>query len=518
MNDLSKKIRQTGVKLLSTIFILSTLSPNTAFAKDNGGGVGSDSATAALLSKLGNSGDFCDRKYDNEEAVAGCRKTLSKAEKSSDMCDNAKAAIKDAEKDALEACRKSGMGTADACVKKALSCRDEAEDDYDNDSESGVYGFANTIQTITGQTIDKSSLQSGGTCPQFGGKDYADRKESLDDKLKQLKEELAKLTEDIGKAKADYSKETQRIQKDMNDEQAELDKQKDQLAAQQRDDLEKKQKEQASMAESLENLNMTKMDLEGKLTQAQIDQATELLKYSESAISVECLKQAKEAKTLAKQVYQKGGTLGSGFVGAGTSAAQAAASKAKTCVQTFQKARIKIMTAGDSQQKLIRAQIESTANKIANLRVQLTTASDNFNSTVEQQNAAQKKAEEQVVKKMQLATQELQSLQTKLQDDLTAIAEKQKNLNQAIAAVNQSMSELTAGGKPKSGTEQSVAEASATVGDQVGIIDRYLDDPDLKECNLSSKYTDGSRRKASSSSRSGSSRGSKGSGGTKGVN
>lgn len=495
MKAISKKIRQTGVNLLSTIFILSTLAPLPTHAADTGA-----DALAKIL-QSGGSDDICMKNHgDSTEAYAACKKEISKSLKSADMCDTAKTAIAEAEKDALEACRKSGMGTATACVEKAMTCKDEAEDSYEDDTKTGVYGFANTIQTITGQTIDTSQMSSGGSCPQYGGKDYADRKEALDDKIKQLKEELADLSKEIAEAKSDYSKEIQRIQKEINEAQEDLDKQKDALTAQQREELAANQKEQATMSENLEGLNMSKLDLEGKFTQAQIDLATELIKYSDSAVSVECLKQAQEYKASVKALYKKGSGAG-GIVSSGKSVNTAAAAKAKACVQTFQKARIKIMTSGESQQKLIRAQIESTANKIANLRVQLDTASTNFNSTVEQQNAAQKKAEEAVVKKMQLATQEMQTLQTKLQDDVTAINEKQKNLNQAIAAANQSLSELTSGGKPKSGTEQSVAEASATVGDQVNIIDRYLEDPDLAECNLTSKYSEKKRTSTRPSTR-----------------
>lgn len=504
MNRLSKKIRQTGVNLLSTVFILSTVAPQTALAAENNNNGGGGKSIA----------EICSEKYEGA-ALKNCLRDLYGASSGKDKCDDAKVAIADAEKIALEACRKGGMGSGSACMNKAFECRAEAENSYEDDSESGVYGFANTIQTITGQTIDKSGLSSGGSCPQYGGKDYADRKEALDDKLKQLKEELAGLSQEIADAKNEYSKETQRIQKEMNEAQEELDKQKDALKAQQREELAANQKDQASMAEQLENLNMSKMDLEGKLTQAQIDQATELIKYSDSAVSVECLKQAQEYKASVKALYKKGSGAG-GVVSTGKSVNTAAAAKAKACVETFQKARIKIMTAGNNQQKLIRAQIESSANKIANLRVQLDTASANYQSSVEQQNAAQAKAEQQVVKKMQLATQELQTLQTKLTDDMTAISQKQKALNESIAAVNQSMSELTAGGKPKSGTEESMASASATVGDQVDIIDRYLKDPDYDECPLSSQYT--KTKKTSPSSSKTKSTPAKGSSGTGGVN
>lgn len=505
MNRLSKKIRQTGVNLLSTVFILSTVAPNAALAADNNNSGGGGKSVV----------EICSEKYEGA-ALKNCVRDLSGAASGKDKCETARTAIADAEKDALDACRKGGMGSAGACVKKAFECREEAENSYEDDTESGVYGFANTIQTITGQTIDKSGLSSGGSCPQYGGKDYADRKEALDDKLKQLKEELAGLSQEISDAKNEYSKETQRIQKEMNEAQEELDKQKDALKAQQREELAANQKDQASMAEQLENLNMSKMDLEGKLTQAQIDQATELIKYSDSAVSVECLKQAQEYKASVKALYKKGSGAG-GIVSTGKSVNTAAAAKAKACVETFQKARIKITTAGNNQQKLIRAQIESSANKIANLRVQLDTAAANYQSSVEQQNAAQAKAEQQVVKKMQLATQELQTLQTKLTDDMTAISQKQKALNDSIAAVNQSMSELTAGGKPKSGTEESMASASATVGDQVDIIDRYLEDSDYSECNLSSQYTKGKKRSSSSSNKTRSTP-AKGSGSTGGVN
>lgn len=505
MNRLSKKIRQTGVNLLSTVFILSTVTPQAALAgEDNNNGGGKSNV------------QICSERHKDDSAIENCVRNLTSASSGKDKCETAKTAIADAEKEALDACRKSGMGTAVSCVKKAFECRDEAENSYEDDTESGVYGFANTIQTITGQTIDKSGLSSGGSCPQYGGKDYADRKEALDDKLKQLKEELAGLTQDISDAKSEYSKEKQRIQADMNEAQAELDKQKDQLSEQQQQELAAQQKQMAADQENLDAQNMKKLDLEGKLAQARIDQATELIKYSDSAVSVECLKQAQDYKASVKALYKKGSGAG-GLVSSGKSVNTAAAAKAKACVETFQKARIKIMTAAGNQQKLIAAEIESTTNKIANLKIQINTAAENFGTTKERQTAAQKKAEEQVVKKMQLAMQELNTLQTKLEDDLKAIGQKQTNLNQAIAAVNQSMSELTAGGKPKSGTEESMASASATVGDQVDIIDRYLEDSGYSECNLSSQYTKGKKRSSSSSNRNRSTP-AKGSGSTGGVN
>ncbi|MNL02248.1 hypothetical protein D3C87_1227490 [compost metagenome] len=232
---------------------------------------------------------------------------------------------------------------------------------------------------------------------------------------------------------------------------------------------------------------MSKMDLESKLTQAQIDQATELIKYSDSAVSVECMKQAQEYKASVKALYKRGTGSGS-LVMAGKGVNTAAAAKAKSCIATFQKARTKIMTAGDAQQKLIRAQIESTANKIANLRVQMETASANFATTQTEQTAAQTDAENQVIKKMQLAAEEMQSLATKLQDDGAAIAQKQQNLKQALLRANTRLSELTAGGTPRSGSSQSVAEAAVSIQSDVETVKKLMDNYG-KDCpGLSSAY------------------------------
>jgi predicted nucleic acid-binding Zn-ribbon protein len=483
MKAISKKIRQTGVNLLSIVFILSTVTPLHVHAADGADktGMGNGQGTTVY--------DYCKETYPNDPASS--KECIVDATSGKDKCQVARDAIKDAEKDALEACRKSGMGSAENCARKAMTCKDEAEDEYDNEEPGGVYAAANTIATLTGQSINSAALRGdqGGSCPQYGGKDYADRKESLDDKLKKLNEELAGLQEDISNAKSENSKENQRIQKEMNEAQEELEKNKSAAELQKNDDMLKQQENISKMGENIESLGMKKLDLENKYTQSQIDVASEMIKYSNSAVSVECLKQAQDYKAQVKALYKRGSGAG-GAVASGKSINTAAAAKAKACVETFQKARVKIMTSADAQQKLIRADIDSTANKIANAKVQLDMATSNFNAAVEAAKAQQTKDEQALTKKMQLAVQEMNTLATKLTDDLTAIETKRKNLVQAIASVNQSMSEMESGGKPKSGTEMSVAEGSATVGDQINLIDRIMDDDDLvNECKLSSKYS-----------------------------
>jgi hypothetical protein len=491
MKAISKKIRQTGVNLLSTAFILSTLTPLQTFAAENG------SDLLSALSKYGGAKDVCDEKYkDNEDKVIDCKAKMNKALKGDDVCDKAKDALKEAEKDALEACRKAGMGSAAACVKKALDCKEQADEDFEDEEDSGVYAMANTISTLTGQSINRAALSSGGSCPQWGGKDFADRKETLDDKLKGLNEELAGLQEDIGKIKSDQSNELRRIQEDMNKAQEDLDKGKSAAELQKGEDQRKQADDIAKLGESITNLGMTKLDLENKFVQAQIDVATEMIKYSDSAISMDCLKKAQDYKASLKPLFKKGSGA-SGAVSSSKTLQAAAAKNAKSCVETFQKNRIRIMTSSDNQLKMIRTQIDATATKIENARVQLDMAQKNYDAMVTQQAAAQTKEEQALQKKMQLAIQEMGTLTTKMNDDLAAIETKRKNLTIAIASVNQSMSELEAGGKPRSGTEESVASASATVGDQVDIIDRLIEDPTYSKCPLTSVY-----RKPVSSTRS----------------
>lgn len=449
MKAISKKIRQTGVKLLSTVFILSTLAPNVSFAAD-----------PAPYQYMGGDCAFSDE--------AKRQECLDK-KNSASICERKETELKEANNSIKEACSKAGLKSANRCLEAALTCDEDVEDE----PVSGRYGLTQAVATITGQTIPET-YGSDGSCPQYSGQDYADKKKDIDDDIKEINEDLADLTKEQGEIKAQYSKDIQEIKKDINDSQAELEKQKKALSAEQRADLEAKQKEQAQNAETLEQLGMSKMDLENKLTQAQIDQATELIKYSDSAVSVECLKQAQEYKASVKALYKRGTGSGS-LVMAGKGINTAAAAKAKACVATFQKARIKIMTAGESQQKLLRAQIESTANKIANLRVQIETATANFATTQTEQTAAQTDAENQVIKKMQLAAEEMQSLATKLQDDGAAIAQKQQNLKQALLRANNRLSELTAGGTPRSGSQQSVAEASATIGSDVETVKSIIE-------------------------------------------
>ncbi|MNY45990.1 hypothetical protein D3C86_1811310 [compost metagenome] len=75
-------------------------------------------------------------------------------------------------------------------------------------------------------------------------------------------------------------------------------------------------------------------------------------------------------------------------------------------------------------------------------------------------------AEQSVIQKMSMAQQEMQSASTNLQDNLTAIAQKQQANKDSIQRVNAQLADMTVGGIPKRGTKISSSEARGKISSE----------------------------------------------------
>ncbi len=486
MKTLSKLKSTTGVKVfINTVFVLG-LVPG-AFAAES-------SRSQAQICESAHGGG-------SDEYF----KCLEKSKGTNQIdCNSVRREVADAVKSIGEACRKGGLGEANACIEKANECADDMGlDDFQTNPAGDI--ALNTIGQMTGLgNLSGITKTSASGCPQLGGKDYFEQKKDLDQRIKDLKEEMAETTKEAGEIKDTFNKDIAQMQKDINETQKELDEKIAQRKIDKRDQLNEFQRNQAQLKEQQGTFGLQLIKLRNDLNQSQLEQAQQLIALSDQAGKSDCMRQVEEMNSKYKTIAT---STARNFMSQASTKKKELINAYNSCIGIFHKKRIALNQSKQSEQQSIQKQIESAQSSVDNVTTQLTTSSDQLAQmeaeAVEQEN----KDKQEVLKKMQITQQEMTAAQTKMTSDLQANAQKAASQKEALNRAQQDLADLSVGGKPKRGTEYSVSDTHSDISTYTNQIQNIVDDPEIeKACGYLGQNVPGLKKRSSSRSSRGSSK------------
>ncbi|MFS4459067.1 hypothetical protein [Bdellovibrio sp. HCB2-146] len=451
MNKLLKNINQAGVKTLG-MGVLGMIIFSTQIA------------LAADPTYSYNPEENC-KGLKNAE-MQQCLREVNEARSGTNTCKDALKEISDAKKEIGTICGEAGFGDGKQCIQDAIDCDDFITDDTPGGGATGLLAGAAT--TLTGLDIASAfkSSGSGGNCPQMGGTDYFEQKKILDDKLDDLKKESAELTEDIAKAKKDYQDNITQLQKDIQTAQEDLKKMKRDSKNALAEQIAEAARNADQAKNSLREAELKMVQLRSDLNMAQADQTKVMITFSDQSMKAACMKNVNTANEEFKKLYSSK-SIGSGnLISVQKEKKRTLIATYNSCIASYQQQRIDGYKQAEARQRSLQTQIENLQGSIDDQRVAMQSANERMTQIQNDNQKEITEAEESVIQKMSMAQQEMQSASTNLQDNLTAIAQKQQANKDAIQRVNAQLADMTVGGVPKRGTKISSSEARSKISSE----------------------------------------------------
>ncbi|HWU42038.1 MAG TPA: hypothetical protein VN132_01330 [Bdellovibrio sp.] len=406
-----------------------------------------------------------------------------KSERLDNACDRAKNTVKDAKKNIQDACRKSGMGDVNACLKNSLDCGQvEEADTYSSSNQlfsrlSQMSSDPN-VQMLGGvldssQTDMSSDPRVKSACPKWSGKDYFTERDKVNKDLKSTKDDLTKINDDKAKIQDDFNKDIANLQEDLTKASKEYNKKKLDMSAKARQDAADIMKQQTQLKDELRKVGTQALTLRGQLIQSQQDQALRLIAMSDASGKRACMKAVSDARN----AYQGLSANGTSLISEGNRRKQDLINIFNDCMSTFNQQRNALNLSKKQEQDQINKAITDNDQQLAEMQNAL-------NAVQSQSDAAKADATTEA----QQDTTDLQQLQSsistkmlaaqqKMQTNLQTLDAKRANSTNELNRLNNSLLEL--GPVPKTRGDLSGEEASSDISGQVDIILSTWDDNSL---------------------------------------
>lgn len=405
-----------------------------------------------------------------------------KADRIRQECNSARDKISEAERAIGAACRKAGLGSGTNCVAKAESCAETIG--------SEEFSTTDAIGTVLGLPIN-SSL--GSSCPQMNGRDYYDEIKRLNQEVKDTEKDIA----DLGQEKADIEKEFNEkiadLQQALTDAQQELEKTKEDLDAEEREQLASFQQAQVSNNEQLRARGSELISLRSARTAALRNKATKMLELTAETSKYTCNGEYLKA---AKEYGNVSGTSSKNHISKAKAQKAAALDAYQKCLNRFQQARIKVGEDTQAEIEALDDKIRSAESSIDELNDTLKLASTQLqqmkDSTAKKKTAAEKK----VTDLMTLTQQKMTAAQQELQTRLQALATRQASLQKALTTASNELMTLKSSPAPKKSAEYTADEASSEISGELAKINGVIGSAD-PSCNLESSLASAKAKKAS---------------------
>lgn len=458
MSTISNSKKRSTVKLVINLLSMSSLvTPVVSYAQPTAPGVSVQISPEA---------------YEN---------TMKKQE-----CNNARDKIAEAERAIGTACRKAGLGSGSNCVAKAESCAETIGNEE--------FSTTDAIGTVLGLPVN-SSL--GSSCPQMNGRDYYDEIKRLNQEVKDTEKDIA----DLGQEKADIEKEFNEkiaeLQQALTDAQQELEKTKEDLDAEEREQLASFQQAQVSNKEQLRAKGSELISLRSARTAALRNKATKMLELTAETSKYTCNGEYLKA---AKEYGNVSGNSSKNHISKAKAQKAAALDAFQKCMNRFQQARIKVSEDTQAEVEALDDKIRSAESSMDELNDTLNLAATQLqqmkDSTTKKKTAAEKK----VTDLMTLTQQKMTAAQQELQTRLQALATRQASLQKALTTASNELMTLKSSPAPKKSAEYTADEASAEISGELAKINGVIasSDPD---CNLESSLASAKTKRSARESK-----------------
>lgn len=382
------------------------------------------------------------------------------------------------------ACKKAGYGTADSCISKTFSCKENASEESFDTMES--------IATALGVQYASTSKKPNSSCPTLNDKDYKSTKESAEKRLKEAQKELAELKDKQADNQKDYDKTITELMEAISTANEELTEAKSKLDEEQRNKISEFQNSQKEAARTIRDNESKLIDLRSQLTAALREKTNALSQLTASTSKFNC---TTEYNKVIKENSTKSSGSGS-YINRSKSIKAAAIDAFNKCMDRFNLARTQANDKFKSTSEALNKQIANVEADNADLEDNLKLANSQL-TEIKTDVLNRKTAAEKKVSDLLTRTQsQMESAKTELQTRLQGIQQQTQALNKEINDINNSLAKMVA---PPSGAEYSIAQANSEIDAKASEVKNLMASCESTGCTCSSQALNSYNNSKSSS-------------------